>query len=114
MLFRSGGQFSYKTLISGGVRSSDSWSSGTLLIICLQLLSEDGKTGLRGFTRIYDDCTSTVILFNPKTKQFINYEDSVSVQAKTVRIAFWPSQKRTHITLGMGQERRSRRSHGLR
>ena len=58
--------------------------SHTLLIVHLQLLSKDGKMGLGGFTRVYDDCTSTVILFNPKTKQFINYEDSVSVQAKTV------------------------------
>ena len=58
--------------------------SRTSLIGHSQLLSKDGKKGMGGFTRIYDDCTSTVILFNPKTKQFINYEDSVSVQAKTV------------------------------
>lgn len=79
------GTWTYKTLISGGVRAHLGSLLSTRWVDTLeQILSSDGKTGLKGFKRIYDACTSTVILFNSKTKTFISYEDSVSVKAKTV------------------------------
>ena len=90
--------------------------SRTSLIGHSQLLSKDGKKGMRGSTRIYDDCTSTVILFNPKTKQFISYEDSVSVQAKTVSstTVSRDSEAQSRFFIGVGQEARPRGSHGIR
>ncbi|KAL8276834.1 hypothetical protein RQP46_010765 [Phenoliferia psychrophenolica] len=46
------------------------------------LLSSNEKTGKRGFTRYWDDCTSTPFLFNPATKTFITYDDSESIGFK--------------------------------
>ncbi|KAL8276833.1 hypothetical protein RQP46_010764 [Phenoliferia psychrophenolica] len=46
------------------------------------LLSSDEKTGKSGFTRYWDDCTSTPFLFNPSTKVFITYDDSESIGLK--------------------------------
>ncbi|KAL8276452.1 hypothetical protein RQP46_011154 [Phenoliferia psychrophenolica] len=46
------------------------------------LLSSDEKTGKNGFTRHWDDCTSTPFLFNPSTKIFITYDDSESIGLK--------------------------------
>ncbi|KAL8276822.1 hypothetical protein RQP46_010753 [Phenoliferia psychrophenolica] len=46
------------------------------------LLSWDQKSGKNGFTRYWDDCTSTPFLFNPSTKVFITYDDSESIGLK--------------------------------
>lgn len=37
---------------------------------------------MSGYTRYYDTCTQTPVLFNPSSKIFISYEDNFSFQAK--------------------------------
>jgi chitinase len=49
------------------------------------LLSPDGTTGLNGFTRTFDQCSSTPFLFNPSTREFLTYDDPQSVEVKAVR-----------------------------
>ncbi|KAL8283866.1 hypothetical protein RQP46_005298 [Phenoliferia psychrophenolica] len=58
------GIWQYKTLLSGGI------------------LSSDGSRGLGGYTRHFDVCTQTPVLFNPTTREFISYEDTQSAKAK--------------------------------
>ncbi|KAK4701300.1 chitinase, partial [Phenoliferia sp. Uapishka_3] len=59
---------------------SGNWEMNEL--ISQGLLSSDEKTGKSGFTRYWDDCTSTPFLFNPSTKVFITYDDSESIGLK--------------------------------
>ncbi|GAA5876791.1 hypothetical protein JCM16303_006287 [Sporobolomyces ruberrimus] len=51
-------------------------------LISQKLLSSDLSKGLSGYTRYFDTCTQTPILFNPSSKIFITYEDATSFQAK--------------------------------
>lgn len=52
----------------------------------LQILSNDGSTGLNGYTRYWDTCTSTPFLFNPSIKRLIIYDDAQSSAAKAVSL----------------------------
>jgi len=58
------GTWTYDTMISGGI------------------LSSDGQTGLKGFKRYWDNCSETPFLFNSAKKYFISYDDSQSIQQK--------------------------------
>ncbi|KAK4700037.1 chitinase, partial [Phenoliferia sp. Uapishka_3] len=58
------GHWTYKTLISGGI------------------LSSDGSKGMGGFTRHFDSCTQTPFLYNPSTRDFISYDDGQSASSK--------------------------------
>lgn len=79
------GIWQYKTLISGGVGSLESFiSTESSRSAFTQILSADGSRGIGGYTKHFDNCTQTPILFNPTTKDFISYEDSQSAIAKTV------------------------------
>ncbi|KAG0149598.1 hypothetical protein CROQUDRAFT_39529 [Cronartium quercuum f. sp. fusiforme G11] len=60
-----GGNFVFKDLVTCG------------------FLSSDGKTGLGGFERHYDNCTHTPLLFNPSSKLLIAYDDADSLAEKT-------------------------------
>ncbi|GAA5822643.1 hypothetical protein JCM5353_000619 [Sporobolomyces roseus] len=46
------------------------------------LLSADLSKGSSGYTRSYDTCTQTPVLFNPASKIFVTYEDAMSFKAK--------------------------------
>ncbi|KAK4048556.1 hypothetical protein OIV83_004724 [Microbotryomycetes sp. JL201] len=58
------GQWTYKTLISSG------------------LLSSDGARGLNGYVRYWDECTQTPFLWNSSKRHMINYDDARSAGAK--------------------------------
>ncbi|KAM0786063.1 hypothetical protein ACM66B_006874 [Microbotryomycetes sp. NB124-2] len=58
------GQWTYKTLISSG------------------LLSSDGAKGLQGYVRYWDDCAQTPFLWNSAKRHMINYDDARSTGAK--------------------------------
>lgn len=45
-------------------------------------MSADGKRGLNGFVRYFDDCTAVPFLFNANTRQYISYDDAKSVNLK--------------------------------
>lgn len=47
-----------------------------------QLLSSDLSKGSSGYTRSFDSCTHTPVLFNPTSKIFVTYEDAQSFKAK--------------------------------
>ncbi|GAA6062231.1 hypothetical protein JCM10212_000810 [Sporobolomyces blumeae] len=46
-------------------------------------LSADGKRGLHGWKRYFDECAATPFLYNSATKYFISYDDQESALAKT-------------------------------
>ncbi|GAA5880704.1 hypothetical protein JCM16303_004318 [Sporobolomyces ruberrimus] len=58
------GQWQYNELISEGI------------------LSEDGSKGMKGYERIYDQCSETPFLFNSGTKEMIVYDDARSAGMK--------------------------------
>ncbi|GAA5959816.1 hypothetical protein JCM3765_000110 [Sporobolomyces pararoseus] len=60
----------------------DDLTPTTKELISQKLLSSDLSKGLSGYTRSFDTCTQTPVLFNPSTQIFITYEDAVSFQAK--------------------------------
>ncbi|GAA5892941.1 glycoside hydrolase family 18 protein [Sporobolomyces salmoneus] len=58
------GQWQFNELISNGI------------------LSEDGTKGLKGYERIWDQCSETPFLFNSETRQMIVYDDAKSAGLK--------------------------------
>lgn len=55
-------------------------------LACSQILSKDEKRGLKGFKRVWDECTRTPFLFNARTRTLISYEDSMSIKLKAVSV----------------------------
>ncbi|GAA5897334.1 glycoside hydrolase family 18 protein [Sporobolomyces salmoneus] len=51
-------------------------------LVSQKLLSSDLSKGLAGYTRYFDNCTQTPLLFNPSSRIFITYEDNASFKAK--------------------------------
>ncbi|GAA5840043.1 hypothetical protein JCM3766R1_000652 [Sporobolomyces carnicolor] len=60
----------------------DDLTPTTKELVSQKLLSSDLSKGMSGYTRYYDTCTQTPVLFNPSSKIFISYEDNFSFQAK--------------------------------
>lgn len=74
-----------KELISNGVCPLFVRNSAQFLtpeLPCKQLLSSDLSKGSSGYTRSFDSCTQTPVLFNPTSKIFVTYEDAQSFKAK--------------------------------
>ncbi|KAM0754496.1 glycoside hydrolase [Meredithblackwellia eburnea MCA 4105] len=75
------GKKTYSMMFQKFVQGTDNMYTYKQLI-ANGFISSDASTGGQGFTRYWDNCTSTPFIFRPSDKTFISYDDPTSIKLK--------------------------------